>query len=149
LSSKTAAGFEQPTISLMATAQRLLGEQILAAIVAEGFTDVRLPHGHVMAPLTMEDGLRLTDLAKGASIAPQSINELVDDLVAKGYVERRPDPIDGRAKRIHLTERGRANAEAGRKGAAESERQVSRILGIKGREQLRQMLLKLISECTS
>lgn len=149
MSSKSAVSLEQPTVSLMATATNLLGEEILAGIVAYGFTDIRLAHGHVMAPLTMEDGLRLTDLATGAAIAPQSMNELVDDLVAKGYVERRPDKLDRRAKRLHLTERGRANAEAGRKAAAESERRLGRVLGDKGRERLRHMLLKLISEYTA
>ncbi len=40
-----------------------------------------------------------------ARASPQSMGELVDDLETKGYVERRPDPADRRAKRIHLTER--------------------------------------------
>jgi DNA-binding MarR family transcriptional regulator len=136
-------------VSLMARAQRLLGEEVFAGVVARGFTDVRFAHGHVMAPLTLKDGQRLTDLAVGAAMAPQSMNELVDDLAAKGYVERRPDPVDRRAKRIHLTERGRANTEAGRKAAADSEQHLRRVLGEKGHDRLRQMLLKLISEYTA
>jgi DNA-binding MarR family transcriptional regulator len=33
--------------------------------------------------------------------------ELVDELVDMGYVVRRPDPNDGKAKLIVLTKRGR------------------------------------------
>ena len=38
----------------------------------------------------------------------QSVGEVTSDLEQRGYVERVPDPSDGRAKIIRLTERGRA-----------------------------------------
>jgi DNA-binding MarR family transcriptional regulator len=41
----------------------------------------------------------------------QSVGEVASDLEQRGYVERVPDPSDGRAKIIRLTERGR-NAQA-------------------------------------
>ena len=41
-----------------------------------------------------------------AGMTKQSVGEIVDDLVALGYVERIPDPADRRAKLICLTERG-------------------------------------------
>ena len=130
----------------MARAQRLLGEEIYGGVVARGFSDVRFAHGHVMAPLQLRDGQRLTELALGAAMTPQSMNELVDDLATKGYIERRPDPVDRRAKRIYLTARGRASAKAGGMAAAESEEHLGRVLGDKGRGQLRRALLKLIAE---
>jgi DNA-binding MarR family transcriptional regulator len=37
-----------------------------------------------------------------------SMQELVDDLERRGIVERQPDPSDGRAKLIVLTDRGLA-----------------------------------------
>ena len=40
----------------------------------------------------------------------------MDDLQRLGYVERVPDPTDGRAKIVHLTERGADGA----RGRAES-----------------------------
>jgi DNA-binding MarR family transcriptional regulator len=45
-----------------------------------------------MEMLAIQDGLRLTDIAARAGMAPQSMGELVDDLVSKGYLERREDP---------------------------------------------------------
>jgi DNA-binding MarR family transcriptional regulator len=37
----------------------------------------------------------------------QSVGEVASDLEARAYVERVPDPNDGRAKIIRLTQRGR------------------------------------------
>ncbi|QCU79236.1 MarR family transcriptional regulator [Citricoccus sp. SGAir0253] len=50
--------------------------------------------------------MRLKDLAERLRIAPRSATEVVDQLQAKGLVERRPDPADRRATRIVLTDRG-------------------------------------------
>jgi DNA-binding MarR family transcriptional regulator len=75
------------------------------------FDDLRPSHGNAMEQLELEDGLRLTDLAARAGITVQSMGELVDDLEAKGYVERRPDPDDRRAKRIYARVAKRATAD--------------------------------------
>lgn len=52
-------------------------------------------------------GVRLTELADRAQLSLAATSELVNDLVDLGYLVRRPDPADGRAKLIDLTERGR------------------------------------------
>ena len=61
-----------------------------------------------------ESGSRLTDLADRAHMTKQSVGEVVTDLEQRGYVERVPDPDDGRAKIIRLTERGHAALVVGR-----------------------------------
>lgn len=52
------------------------------------------------------DGSRLTDLANGAGMSLSAMSELVDDLQALGYLQRAPDPADGRAKLVYLTQAG-------------------------------------------
>lgn len=69
------------------------------------FGDIRPTHGCVFR-FVRDHGMRLTKLAELASITKQSAGEIVDDLVARGYVKRIPDPEDRRAKLICLTERG-------------------------------------------
>ncbi|WP_313815768.1 MarR family transcriptional regulator [Citricoccus sp.] len=54
----------------------------------------------------VEEGLRLKDIADRLRIAPRSATEVIDQLEAKGLVERRADPSDRRATRISLTEAG-------------------------------------------
>jgi len=71
------------------------------------FSDIRPAHGCVFRHMK-DGGLRLTEIAERGNMTKQSAGEVVDDLVALGYVERDPDPDDRRAKLVRLTERGEA-----------------------------------------
>jgi len=53
-------------------------------------------------------GTRLTTMADRARMSHQAMGELVDELIRHGYLERVPDPADGRARLIRPTARGRA-----------------------------------------
>ena len=53
-----------------------------------------------------EPGLRLKELAERLHIVPRSATEVVDQLAAKGLVERMADPSDRRATLLKLTEAG-------------------------------------------
>jgi len=71
-------------------------------------------HGCVFGNIDPESGSRLTDLAERAHMTKQSVGEVATDLEQRGYVERVPDPNDGRAKIIRLTERGHEALVTGR-----------------------------------
>ena len=53
-------------------------------------------------------GTRLTVLADRTQMSHQAMGELVEELIGLGYLERVPDPADGRARLIRPTPRGRA-----------------------------------------
>jgi DNA-binding MarR family transcriptional regulator len=53
-------------------------------------------------------GTRLTTLAGRARMSHQAMGEMVDELIRHRYLERVPDPADGRARLIRPTTRGRA-----------------------------------------
>ncbi len=76
------------------------------------FEDIRQAHACVFR-YVREEGLRLTDIAELTNMTKQSVGEVVDDLAERGYVERLPDPADGRAKLICLTPRGKEAQEFG------------------------------------
>jgi MarR family transcriptional regulator for hemolysin len=57
----------------------------------------------VMARLEHAEGLKQSELAEILDLQPITLTRLVDRLCANGMVERRPDPNDRRAKRLHLT----------------------------------------------
>ncbi len=135
-----------PSTGMLRTAYNVLAARIFASVVSgTEFDDLRPSHGNAMEQLEIEDGLRLTDLATRAGITAQSMGELVDDLEAKGYVERRPDPADRRAKRIHLTERGRDNARIAKHATAEVEDHLLRVLGQRRYQLLRSSLEDIIA----
>jgi DNA-binding MarR family transcriptional regulator len=79
-------------------------------------------------------------------MTPQAMGELVDELEGLGYLVRKPDPTDRRAKLITLTESGRKCVAAGVDTIGDIERRITEALGTKGRRELRRMLLKLLAQ---
>jgi DNA-binding MarR family transcriptional regulator len=130
------------TVAMLGRAYSLLGFQIVDGVVGAGFPQ-KPSHSAVFAQITME-GSRLTDLARGANITPQAMGELVDELEELGYVERRPDPTDRRAKLIMLTERGKACIAAGISTIEGIEERITEALGERGHRQLRSLLNRLL-----
>ena len=133
-------GPDPSTPTLLRTAYNVLSGAIYDAVAQTGATDMRPAHGNAMEMLAIQDGLRLTDLAARAGMAPQSMGELVDDLVSKGYLERHEDPADRRAKRIYLTQKGRTTAAASKVAVRQIERQISEMLGARHYQQMRRNL---------
>lgn len=102
---------------LLGALLRLCHAEVQTAL-EEGFARAGLPrlHGGVTQPLwDVRDGLRLTELAAMAGVSKQAMGEMVESMVAAGYVERVADPTDGRARRLRLTRRGREAGALARK----------------------------------
>jgi DNA-binding MarR family transcriptional regulator len=94
------------TTLLLDTAHRLVDE-LVSRLAAAGYADIRPAHSRVFENLDPE-GTRLTELARRARMTQPSMTELVAGLEASGYLARRPDPTDGRARLVMLTPAGRA-----------------------------------------
>ncbi|MEU6430284.1 MarR family transcriptional regulator [Microbispora sp. NPDC046973] len=82
-----------------------LQEELFDSLAREGHPGLRPQHGAVLAYLDVE-GSRATDLARASGQHKQVVGKLLDELEALGYVERRPDPADRRAKLVVPTELG-------------------------------------------
>ncbi len=91
-------------------------QTVLTEAEKRGFGDLRSPHLHVLAHLGA--GIRLTDLAMRAQLSLAAASEFVSDLERLGYVERRRDLADGRARLIVPTARGRKALKEGAKVAS-------------------------------
>ncbi len=57
----------------------------------------------VLLRLERREGLKQSDLAEDLDLQPITLTRLVDRLCESGLIERRPDPVDRRAKRLYLT----------------------------------------------
>ena len=128
------------TTTLLRTAYNALSAAIYRAVAHAAGDGLRPAHGNALEMLGIQDGVRLTDIAAQAGMAPQSMGELVEDLVAKGYLRRQEDPADRRAKRIYLTGRGRQAADAGHAANRHAEQQIQAALGPRQYQQLRRNL---------
>ena len=93
-----------PTSLLMFIASRAAFTRIFDALHEAGFDDLSVAQARLMMGIDPE-GTRLSVLAARAQIAKQTATALVDRLERAGYVERVPDPADGRARLVRLTAR--------------------------------------------
>lgn len=66
-----------------------------------------LPLASVLVDLGEEDGISSAELARRETVTPQTMNQLVASLVARGLVERRRHQTHGRILTLHLTPAGR------------------------------------------
>ena len=72
----------------------------------------------VLFLLGAKDGALIGDVAKALGVGPSGISGLVDRMEAAGLVRRSPDPQDGRAVRLELTDHGWAVREEAKARAA-------------------------------
>lgn len=87
-----------------------LERRLSDALTAHGLT---LAQYDVLINLCHGDGITQQELAERLLVTKANVVGLLDRVGAAGWVERRPDPEDRRANRLHLT-------DAGRKLAAEA-----------------------------
>lgn len=125
--------------ALLAIPVQVIGRQVSAALAERGFTDYR-PTYQVVFQWCKPEGSRLTELAERAGITKQSMGEIIDVLEQRGYVERVPDPTDGRATLIRRTERGWEVNRVAREVVEEIQEEWAQALG---EEQFAQLLHNL------
>jgi DNA-binding MarR family transcriptional regulator len=92
---------------LLRLLQQHWSAEIDAALDDAGFHGIRPPHANVF-PFVPPQGIQVSGLAQLAHVRKQTMAEAVAQLEELGYVERRPDPRDRRARLVFLTERGKA-----------------------------------------
>jgi DNA-binding MarR family transcriptional regulator len=90
---------------------RMLVDDLTERLHAAGYPDVTPAYQAVFENIDRQ-GTRMTVLAARAEMTHPSMSELVNLLERRGYVERRPDPSDGRARMVHLTQLGRQAVRA-------------------------------------
>ena len=134
-----------PLIRLLGVAFDDFSAEVAKRVEAAGIRDIRPGHGCVFGNIEPE-GSRLTDLAERARMTKQSVGEVASDLERRGYVERVPDPSDGRAKIIRLTPRGREVQAIGRRLIADVERDWAERYGEERVAALREALEAITAE---
>lgn len=128
-----------PLHGLLEFAFDAIVEEFCGELERGEFSDIRPAHGCVFRYMN-ERGLRLTEIAERGNMTKQSAGEVVDYLVAQGYVRRAPDPDDRRAKLVRLTERGEAAQAYGFHLLAEIEKRWGERYGAERIAGLRAML---------
>jgi DNA-binding MarR family transcriptional regulator len=131
--------------ALLRTPYQKLQSRIYRQLAETGFADIRPAHSSVFRHI-LPSGSRVTELADRADMTKQSMAYLVNYLHEHGYVRLTPDPQDGRAKIVHLTERGIAFQEAAITLSRRAESDIANQLGAREMDKLRQLLDRMAHE---
>ncbi|MGW6445913.1 MarR family winged helix-turn-helix transcriptional regulator [Lentzea sp. NPDC055074] len=124
---------------------REVENRILAAVVEAGF-EITQAQARVLMRVG-RDGTRLTELAEAAQVTKQTAGFLVDQLEKVGYVERVPDPTDGRARLVRVTEKAKEAVPVADAEMARIEAEWEQHLGRRRMGQLREAL-EMLGEIT-
>ncbi len=106
---------ESPSVASDPDAQRLGRHLIgLSTAIRLRMSSGLVERGHDLRPSTAQvipnlpaEGLRMSELAARLRLTLQRTGQLVGELEEVGYLERLPDPDDGRARRVVFSRRGR------------------------------------------
>jgi DNA-binding MarR family transcriptional regulator len=121
---------------------RAMEQRVFAELAELGFDDITPAQARVFQRID-DGGSRLTDLAEQAQVTKQTAGFLVDQLERSGYVQRVPDPSDGRARLVRVAPRGRKAVRASARVVATLEQEWEEHLGRDGVETLRELLVRL------
>ncbi|SHK17250.1 DNA-binding transcriptional regulator, MarR family [Pseudonocardia thermophila] len=117
-------------------------EQRVFAALADAGHDITPAQARLFQRIA-PDGSRTSELAEQAGVTKQTAGFLVEQLEKQGYVERVPDPADGRARLVRIAPRGAEAAEFAAKIVAEVEEEWRAHLGPERMAQLRDALMAL------
>ena len=121
---------------------RALETRVFDAVAAAGFDDLTMAQARVLQRIG-PDGTRLTELAEAAQVTKQTAGFLVDQLERAGYVERAPDPADGRARLVRITDKAAEAIPVADAEITRIEAEWSRHLGARRMADLRDALTRL------
>ena len=88
----------------LASVNRKLRALFDARVKERGLT---LSRARALFALSKRDGLNQRELADELGIETPTIVRLLDGMEKQGFIERRVEATDRRAKQIHMTDRGR------------------------------------------
>jgi DNA-binding MarR family transcriptional regulator len=110
---------------LLALAYQQFVSELHDDLGERGFDDLARSDGYVFRALAAES-LTTSALAERLGISKQGAGQMVDDMTRRGYLQSRPDPTDGRARLLELSERGRAALAAAREFHRRYEQRLAR-----------------------
>jgi DNA-binding MarR family transcriptional regulator len=124
--------------------RRRMYERVMAA----GFHDVT-PAQFELFRFPGVDGMRPGEVAELAGLSKQAINDVLGQLESSGYITRDPHPEDGRARVVHLTDRGWELQRTSHETSRELEAEWARAIGEKRFAALRAALEDLVASASS
>jgi DNA-binding MarR family transcriptional regulator len=116
--------------------------RMLAGLHEAGFDDL-VPAHLIVLQYPGPENRRPSELASQARMTKQAMNYLLGEMQRLGYLKREPDRQDHRAKRVHITSRGKAAGQTIRQIVGQIETELEQELGPEQFGHLRTLLIAL------
>jgi DNA-binding MarR family transcriptional regulator len=140
----TSARYPQTLIgTLLAVPNGALQRRVHAGFARAGLADIRPVHATLFSMLP-EEGCRITELAERLGTTKQAVGYLVAYLEEHGYLERIPDPRDGRAQIVRRTDTGWLVNQTARRMVEEVQADWAERIGADKMERLMGLLGELV-----
>jgi DNA-binding MarR family transcriptional regulator len=125
--------------ALLRVSWQWVRQDIFATMAAAGYQDLKPAHIALFRYPTL-DAQRPTVIADELQITKQSVNDLLGQLEALGYLTRTRADGDGRARVVRLTAKGRRLERTMNEAARDAEDRIAELLGPRRFQQLRSAL---------
>ena len=93
-----------------------------------GFDDLQPHHIHTFAHIH-EEGSTIAEIIEQASVSKQAVSNTLKYLEEKGYIKKKANPEDQRAKKIYFTKKGENLIKEGMDGIKEIESYYESMIG--------------------
>lgn len=123
--------------------ERQFTQQVLSQLAEQGITEITLRH-FVVIPFVTDVGIRSVEIAKKAGVSKQAVGKLVEELEGYGYLEVRPDPNDGRASLVFLSDKGEHFLQAAIESTKILEQRWQQLIGVERFNNMKQALIDLL-----
>ncbi len=131
-------------LRLLFRATHTMNAEMADRIRALGFPDFQPSFTALLAHVDTE-GTRVTAIAERMGTSRQAASQMLQAIEARGYIERVPDPRDGRAVIARHTESGRRILLAAIEVMQSIEGDYETVLGADGLARLKRLLARLLA----
>ncbi len=135
-----------PSLPMLLRLVRIPYKRAVRAALAEAGCEDLPEHGAAVLGAIARNPSSAGDVAALLDISKQSASQLIDALVVRGYIDRRPDEADRRRICLTPTERGLAAARAARGAVEATDAAFARRISPGALAQLRAALMALLEE---
>ncbi|HSC75819.1 MAG TPA: MarR family winged helix-turn-helix transcriptional regulator [Pseudomonadales bacterium] len=123
---------------------RELSRSLMQKSVARGHKGLKLNWDTVFLNLDFRDGSRIVDLAQINGLTKQAMSQIVAEIEQQGYVAKKDDPSDGRARKIKLTAKGKKMVQDSMESYNELEAEYEALIGPEKLQTLKDIVSELV-----
>jgi DNA-binding MarR family transcriptional regulator len=145
MATESIAGDRAPsTLAFLLSQVGIHASRRFAERIAE--VDLNPPLFRILNLIDAAEGRSQQAIGEAIQIPPSRMVALVDELEARGLVERRPDPGDRRVRALYLTRKGRNSLSRGRELATAHEEELTRGMSEADRMRLIKLLQQMVDD---